>query len=217
MTTFLGNKNLSLHFQPNYFGMPVQTNKGPLISEYLDKMVRVIQSSFDHHGRVFAFRIDLRFSVGIFNPSFENNLVLEKFIASFKAKVKHNREKAKEKNTYAHDTTVHYVWARELSQHNTPHYHMAILLHNDAFCTLGQFEIGRNNLFNRLNEAWASALHCPVEDIFGLVEIPKNPFYLLRRDDPDSIRDFFYRASYLCKAETKYYGNGVHAFGASRV
>jgi len=31
-----------------------------------------------------------------------------------------------------------------------------------------------------------------------------------------SIAELFYRASYLCKAATKSYGNGCHGFGTSR-
>ena len=72
-------------------------------------------------------------------------------------------------------------------------------------------------MFNRLAQAWASALGLSVEDVRGLVEIPANPAYCIRRNDPQSQADFFYRASYLCKVATKVYGNGLHGFGASRL
>jgi hypothetical protein len=90
-------------------------------------------------------------------------------------------------------------------------------LNYDAFNALGKFESGRSNMFNRLEEAWASALGLPVEAVRGLVEIPSNPTYCLRRNDPQGQADFFYRASYLCKAATKVYGDGQHGFGASRI
>lgn len=93
---------------------------------------------------------------------------------------------------------------------------MAFLLNYDAFNALGKFEPGRDNMFNRLEGAWASALGLPVEAVRGLVEIPSNSTYCLRRDDPQGLNDFFYRASYLCKAATKVYGDGQHGFGASR-
>ncbi|MEA3172408.1 MAG: hypothetical protein QOI97_5356 [Pseudomonas sp.] len=46
---------------------------------------------------------------------------------------------------------------------------------DDAFNALGKFEPGRDNMFNRLVEAWASALGLSVEAVSGLVEIPPNP------------------------------------------
>ncbi len=217
MLTFSRNRNLTLYQQPTYQGMPIQTHRGPLILEYLDKTLQIINTSLNQYGRVFAFRLDLRFPSGIPASHTDSNLVMERFIASFKAKIKHNRDKAKLVNPYAHDTTVHYVWCREIGLNGTPHYHMAILLNNDAFCTLGKFEMERNNLFNRLHEAWASALGVNIESVVGLVELPNNPFYQLRRDDPESVAAFFYRVSYLCKADTKVFGDGIHAFGASRL
>jgi len=210
------NSNLKLHYQPIYQGLQVQTARGPLVEDYLERLKQVMETALQHHGRVFAFRFDLRLPSNQHLPYADNNQVLERFIASFKAKIRHSRSKARETNKYAHDTTVRYAWCRELGQHGIPHYHSVMLLNNDAFCTLGHFEIGRENLFNRLHESWASGLGLSVADVVGLVEFPENPFYLLQRSDPNSIAEFFYRASYLCKAETKYYGNGVHGFGASR-
>ena len=124
-------------------------------------------------------------------------------------------------NRYAHDTVVRYVWAREVGkghrgQHGRPHYHMAVLLNYDAYCALGRFSPGRDNMFNRLQDAWASALGLPLDAVVGLVEIPANPYYCIHRDDSESIAQFFHRASYLCKAATKEFGNGGHGFGASR-
>lgn len=211
------NSNLNLSHQAAYEGLLVQTGRGPLVAEYLERTKQVVDLSVQQYRRVFAFRLDLRFPAGQYQPYLDGNLVLERFIASFKAKIRHNRNKAQESNPHAHDSTVRYVWCREFGQHGIPHYHMALLLNNDAFCTLGKFELDRDNLFNRLHEAWASALGLSVESVVGLVEFPKNPFYLLQRNDPESIADFFYRVSYLCKADTKVYGDGSHAFGASRI
>lgn len=210
------NSNLTLHHQPTYQELSVQTSRGPLVENYLERAKQVIDLSLQQYGRVFAFRVDLRFPATQYPQHSDNNEALERFIASFKAKIRHNRSKAQEENRYAHDTTVRYVWCREFGQHGIPHYHLAILLNNDAFCTLGSYEMGRENIFNRLHEAWASALGLSLENVVGLVEVPANSSYLLRRDEPSLIEDFFYRVSYLCKAETKFYGDGTHGFGASR-
>ena len=211
------NANLILHFEPTFEGLPVQTERGPLVVSYLQISRGTLIKSLEQYNRVFAFRVDLRFPVGFSFPIIDNNDVLERFFASLKAKIRHNRDLALTKNRYAHDTLVRYFWCREIGQHGIPHYHVAIMLNYDAFCTLGKFEMDRDNLFNRLHEAWASALGLSINQVVGLVEFPRNPFYTLRRDDTKSVAEFFYRASYLCKAETKFYGNGVHGFGSSRV
>ena len=71
-------------------------------------------------------------------------------------------------------------------------------------------------MFNRLVEAWASALGLSVEAVTGLVEIPSNPTYYLNRGESEELAEFFYRASYLCKSATKVFGDGSHGFGCSR-
>ena len=211
------NTNLILHYESMFEGLPVQTERGPLVVSYLKRSKDVTERALQNYGRVFAFRVDLRYPVGYAFPIIDNNDVLERFFASLKAKIRYNRDQASLSNRYAHDTLVRYFWCRENGQHGIPHYHIAILLNYDAFCTLGRFEMDRDNLYNRLHEAWASALSLSMKQVVGLVEFPRNPFYVLRRDDLNSVSEFFYRSSYLCKAETKFYGNGAHGFGSSRV
>ena len=212
------NGNLAIHNESTFRGFSLQVDKGPFIRQYLERLDVTIGRALDQHSRVFAFRVDLRFPAAIDQRENEyTNKVVGEFIASFKAIIKHNRQMIRSEKKYAHDSSVRYVWAREVGQHGRPHYHLAFFLNYDAFNALGKFEIGRDNMFNRLQQAWASALGCPVEAIMGLVEIPSNPSYCLRRDNPQGIEDFFYRASYLCKAATKFYGNGQHGFGFSRV
>lgn len=212
------NRNLVLHQGSSYCGMPIQADKGPFVAQYLDRLCNTASRALQQYSRVFAFRVDLRFPAD-FEPSDDacTNQVIERFFESFKAKIRHNRRMARMANKHAHDSNVRYVWAREVGQHGRPHYHVAFLLNYDAFNALGKFETGRDNMFNRLEEAWASALGLPVAAVKGLVEIPSNPTYCLRRDDPQNQAVFFHRASYLCKAATKVYGNGQHGFGASRI
>lgn len=47
--------------------------------------------------------------------------------------------------------------------------------------------------------------------------LPDNPLYRLHRDDPQGQAAFFYRASYLCKAATKVFGDGSYGFDCSRI
>jgi hypothetical protein len=211
------NPNLILHYDPIFEGLRVQTERGPLVVPYLKRSKHVLEQSLQQYGRTFAFRLDLRFPAGFSFPLINNNTVMERFFASFKARVRYNRDRALADNRYAHDTLVRYIWCREFGQHGIPHYHLVILLNYNAFCTLGIFELGRDNLFNQAHSAWASSLGLDIFSTTGLVEFPENPFYILRRGDQQAIGDFFYRASYLCKAHTKHYGDGTHGFGSSRV
>lgn len=211
------NTNLSLYYENTYQGFPVQVEKGPFISEYLNRLYQTVGQALTQYPRVFAFRFDLRLPAEIQLPDFVyTNQVIERFMESFKAKIAHNRSQARQLNKYAHDSKVRYVWAREQGQHGKPHYHLAILLNRDAFTALGKFETGRDNMFNRLEQAWASALGLSVEAVRGLVELPRNPCYHLNLGELGGQAEFFHRASYLCKAATKVFGDGSHGFGASR-
>lgn len=116
----------------------------------------------------------------------------------------------------AHQSGVHYVWCREIGERGRPHYHLAIMLNKDAYSSLGMFELGRNNNYNRVQEAWASALVLPVASASGRAHISENPVYEIHRDDPAARADFLYRTSYICKVAIKVFGDGLHCFGASR-
>lgn len=210
------NSNLLLWYESNYRDLPVYLGRGPLVTQYLESLLHVTQLSLQDYPRVFAFRVDLRFPSRQCHPLWGGNQVLERFIASFKAKINHCRSKARENNAYAPASKVRYAWCRELGQHGIPHYHMGFFLNYEAFFTIGRYELGLNNIFNRLHEAWASALGIPLKSIGGLVEVPENPSYLVRKDDWQSVANLFFRLSYLCKADTKVYGDGLHAFGTSR-
>lgn len=215
------NTNQHLYTDPTYLGLPIMVGKGPMIENYLQHLYRVTNQAMNDYSRVLAFRVDLRFPFvvrDVINSTDElSGQVIARFIDSFKAKIRHNRQQAKQQNPYAHDSAVRYVWAREVGAQGQVHFHVAFLLNYNAFCSLGKFESGRDNMFNRLQEAWASALGLPVEVVMGLVEIPSNSCYRLGRGDGESVANFFFRASYLCKAATKVYGGGHHGFGASRI
>jgi hypothetical protein len=211
------NRNLHLHHESNYMGLPVQTWRGPLIVEYLYRLYLTMQRALLEHPRTFAFRVDLRFPSTLdVAPYLDSNRVIEAFLASFRSQIDHNREMAKQSNKYAHDTTVRYVWAREVGSCGRPHFHLVIFLNHDAFSTLGDFKSDQANMFNRLKEAWARALGLPANAVTGLVHIPDNGCYKLHRDDPAAQGKFFEHASYLCKSETKVFGDGCHSFGYSR-
>jgi len=212
------NSSLRLFNESTFEGLQLMPKKGPFIEQYLTRLMRTIELALDEYPRVLAFRADLRLpdDVDLLSES-DSDAVISRFLESFKAKIRHNRANARKQNKYAHDSRVRYVWAREVGQRERPHYHLLILLNRDAFYTLGKLESDADNMINRLQEAWASALGVSPDYARGLVHIPDNPVYRIgsgRQTDP--LPELFYRASYLCKAGTKSYGTGKWGFGASR-
>jgi len=212
------NPNLTLHYERHYQGLPVMVQKGPLIREYLEMLHNTTKHALDEHSRVFAVRFDLRLPDG--KPLPEDaftNQTIQRFIESLKAMINHARAKSKQALRWAHDTSVRYVWAREISQKNgKPHHHFVLLLNKDAYCTLGSFSLDADNMYSRIHGAWASALRLPFVESYGLVHIPQNAQYKLDRLNQGELNKFFERASYLCKVATKVFGDGNHAFGCSR-
>ena len=208
------NHNLHIHHDHAYQGLPVMHEKGPFVHEYLQRLHSTMLRALDQYSRVFAFRVDLKLPKGDVEGN-ANNLI-SRFIESFKAKIEHSRNMARRSNPSAHNCRVRYVWARELTMEGRPHYHLVILLNKNAYSVLGHFNSGGRNNFNRLEEAWASALRLQRDAVEGLVHIPLNATYYITRDSWQSQANFFHRASYLCKKATKEYGDRQHSFGASR-
>lgn len=211
------NNNLKLFFGEAYEGFDVLQQRGPLVEDYLSRALYVARLALLKHPRTFAFRVDLRFPSDWDFGDSSSNEPLERFFASLRAKILHNRKLRAEESEHAHSTALSYVWCREIGEQGVPHYHLVILLNRDAFFKLGKFKIGRKNLYNLLVEAWGSALGLLAQEAVGLVHIPENHAYKLTSDDRDTFNDFFYRVSYLCKAETKQFGDGSHSFGTSRI
>lgn len=213
------NTNLRLHYDQDFEGLPVMVDKGPFVEQYLSRLRRTIELALNDYPRVLAFRVDLSLpaDVGLFTEA-DSNAVVSRFMESFKAKIRHNRSRAREINRYAHDSRVRYVWTREVGKRERSHYHLLILLNRDAYYTPGRLETGTDNMISRMQEAWASALGIPLEKARSLVNIPDNPVYRVDRsgEKAGQLPVLFHRASYLCKAKTKSYGDGHWGFGASR-
>lgn len=204
----------TLVYGRTYEGYPLMQEKGPFIQRGLNRIIDVMNATLEEHPRTFAVRFDLRFPVSL--KTIPEDKLVSRFAASLREKIQHARARAgRRTGNRVHQTSVRYVWAREVGEHGRPHYHFVIFLNRDAFYVLGQYKVGRDNIYNRIIEAWASALGIEVEDAIGLPHIPDNAIYRIRADDLDSQDEFFYRASYLAKAATKVTGHRQR-FGGSR-
>jgi len=211
------NPNLRIFTGSQFKGLPVMVSKGPFIYEYLDRTLDTINLSLSDYSRVCAIRFDLRFPDGSYYDH-ATNTIIQTFIKSLRAKVKHDRARAAKSNNRSHNTTVRYIWSREVDSSINPHYHFILLLNKDAYFSVGSFDPGpkKESMASRIEDAWRSALGLPYWDIRGLVQRPDNAVYHINRNQ-ECVPDLFYRASYMCKEDTKVFGCGSHAFGASRI
>ncbi len=204
------NSNLRLTHGAIYNGYAVQDGHGPLASDYLDRLIDTTEAALAQYAKVFAFRLDLHIPSQLQQRDEFGNHHLVTFLDKFNAVVQDN---LKEKR---HSSKVRYIWVREFGKQQHVHYHLAILLNGNAYSTLGNLDIGNDNLFNRIVTAWARALHLPIADVQGCVHIPRQACYRLSRSTANSVDAFIHRVSYLCKTKTKLYGTQGHNFGSSR-
>lgn len=211
----VGNSNLHLHYEDTFRGLPVMMPHAPFITEYLERLYETTQLAVSDHRQVFAVRFDLRFPDD-YLTLIPGNTVISRFVDSLTFRIQSARQRSARLNGSAHQTRVRWCWVREIGQEGRPHYHFVLLLNRDAFHTVGRFQSERENLYSRIQAAWASALGIPFEDADGLVHIPENATFHLSRDDSAEMDRFFHRVSYICKADTKDYGSRCRAFGCSR-
>lgn len=211
------NTNLHLHHYNAYNDLEVQMESLPMVTEYLEALHATLDKATNHYPRVLAFRVDPVIPAAISDRmTVEDHMrLIRRFIASLKAIIKHDRER-KRQGGRAPDTKVRYVWCREVGTNGKPHYHFFLILNRDAYHLPGRACSPNENLFNRVSRAWYSALGVEWNSQEPWIHVPQNPVYWIDRDDAESFQRAFYRASYLCKAETKLYGKGMRAFDTSR-
>ena len=211
------NSNQEIFNESVFNGMKIQNDKGWLIADYLRKAHLCLMKSLDQYRRVFMLRFDLHLPNDYPDHLTTDNTLMDKFFASLKAKIRNSQDKKRRDGFRVHDTNLRYIWCRERSNQGRVHYHVAILLNQDAYAHIGEFSLDKENMFTRLHESWASALGIYVNTIVGLIHIPHNPTYCIHRDDITSVEEAFYRISYFCKIDSKDFNSGHHSFGSSRI
>lgn len=214
------NNNLAIYQGTHFNGVPLLPNK-QYITQYLQGIEQVIANAVSKHPRTLAIRFDLHLPEWPNCPDYPNpydSTVISSFFASLKAKFKADIQRKLRNNTRVHLSTLRYVWVKEQSQTNKPHYHVVIFLNNDTYNAIGRYtEKGCNNA-SRIIEAWASALKFEFNEARPLVHFPSDtPMYFLNLNSPDYLVVYFQlfkRLSYLAKLDTKQFGYGS-VFGCS--
>ena len=239
-----GSPQLRLYYESQYRGWSVsqQAHYGGLIENYLKRTWEVIDAALTEYPRVYAVRVDLRYPQCYPAELSRDNHCMKQFFyylqweldrANHKYPTRVHyvwaREQSRSPNPHYHllllfnrDAINYMGWPQSSDEGG---YH-------------------RNNLFHSIVRAWAYALGLANDPgINGLVEYGKKSQY--DRDDPYGgdehcsqrghtghstgeyrvsckpadgyeLARLHYRASYLCKAYSKRFGEGTHCFGSSR-
>tara|TARA_B100000446_G_C10543396_1_gene337672 strand:+ start:1575 stop:2273 length:699 start_codon:yes stop_codon:yes gene_type:complete len=219
-----GNKNLHLYHDSHYREIPVQTSKGPLVEEWLEKLYEVFFTQRERHSKVLVLRFDLTFPTFISagcHSAIDNSV--------FNAFKRHLRASL-DSLGLSHKHSLKYVAAREYDRFvNIPHYHVAIFLNGNAIRSTGSWDMNRDNLYTRIHHAWASALKVQPYQTIGSIHfcdpkhtssarevVTKGGSMLLERDELRNYDAVFYACSYLTKEATKNFYDGCQPFLCSR-
>lgn len=207
--------NLCIYYGYEHEGMPLIWQQGPFIYNYLQRIDQTLQGALQDHSHIMAVRVDLRLPAQFSTMSETfNRPVFSRFIASLKAKIETRQSETIRNEKRFHTTQLHYIWTREFGQHGHPHYHCVLLFNKQTFRGLGEFDPHAKSLYGMISSAWASALGMDKDLADGLVSIPNNSVYHIKRDE--QYDELFYRLSYFAKLNTKQFGRASHNFGTSR-
>ncbi|MCG9702997.1 inovirus Gp2 family protein [Vibrio natriegens] len=212
------SKHFTLHDEKYFQGYQVYTDRGPLVTQYLERAFDTVHRALQCHSRTLAIRVDLHLPDTVQQY---DTAVIHRFFKSLKEQIKHNRNQALKRNPHAHQTDVRYVWCKEQGVNNKPHYHVLLLLNAYAFNSLGDSSsVEGNNMATRIKKAWLSALGYHSEEDRRqkgtLVHFCEDGVYRINaHHDDGTLAKVLYRLSYLCKADSKNFAHHQHQFGRS--
>ena len=209
------NKNLTLHFAPDWNGMPVNINRGPLIVEFLDGIERTVWDATEDHLRTLVVRLDLHFPAD--GQEYDSSGAITRFIRSLRALIEADLERKQREGKRVHRCTVRHIWAREREESLNHHFHVAILVNHDDYPSTGPYE-GPGGLAFMARQAWARVLGIELESSAGLVHLCGPGIVIDVNSDNFGTQHnaAFFALSYLAKAATKDYGDGGRNFDRTR-
>ncbi len=199
---------------------------GDLSPYHLRRSLGAIYSCLAAYPRVCAMRVDLRFAQDTWggNPDMPkcfqrtDPAVITRFFESLKSQLK---EEHRRKGMMRDVALPDYIWVKEQDDSHYPHYHLVLLFNKDIYAYLGNYQDhDAQNMANRIQKAWCSALGLGFPEYAMLVHFPKHPTYIFNRNDAvtrsGSYCDFLLRIAYLAKKRTKFTRPGQRNFGCSQ-
>ncbi|WP_407069957.1 inovirus Gp2 family protein [Marinobacter sp.] len=206
--------NLPLTKEGRFNKMELIPGHGFFITKYLQRIDETISDFLLTHPHSIAVRIDLRLPKHYNWESPTGRPLFSKFIDSLKARIQAYGYSLTRQGKRFHPTNVGFIWCREFNTNNHPHYHCILLFNKQTFRGLGQLGMDSTGLYGMISKAWCSSLSCTQVEGDGLIYVPGNHLYHIRRGEPYD--ELFKRASYLAKQRSKMWGLASHNFGTSR-
>ena len=144
------NTNHQLLHGDHFYGYPVQTSHGYLITNYLQRIYDCLYRSLEHRGRICVMRCDLYVPSHVSAEVLLSNTLISKFIASMRAKIEHAQDQSRNEGHRVHDADMRYVWCREISSNGRVHYHVALVFNHAAYAFMGKFDLASGNMYARI-------------------------------------------------------------------
>ena len=197
---------------------------GQLWQHYVTRMEDTVQKALVAHPRTLALRVDLHL------PEYNDLLcantdsqVITRFMASLRSQLTAQWHRKSQPGGRIHWTDLRYVWAREFDWFGIkPHYHVVLLLNNDAYNAPGNYQSEGTNLATIIMAAWYRALRIAIPahpKDRSLVKFVKNPCYWIDANS-DSVEEvlseLMFRMRYMAKVRSKHHEDGYRLFGCSQ-
>lgn len=162
------------HYEHKKHAWAVTSRK--LNKKIMERLFMLIGDMSNKLSRFIAIRFDLRQGEYI-----DHNSYISTFFKKLKEDIKKDYR----------NTLISYLWVRERKTSEAPHYHAVIFL--DASKVMHS-----HNIFQKIQHLWAG---------IGLKKsvawLPKNPFYIVHRNELPVLIKLIYRVSYLAKKKWK--------------
>lgn len=213
------NKELTLHYEPVYKGVPVNVSRGPMVVEYMEALIDTYVRHANQFTKRFIVRVDLYFPPDWSDAQRVSVDYYSRFMEALKARIEtYNHHQAQKGQSRSQ--TIRFCRVFEQGEKKGLHIHALLMFNGHSFSTLGDFQSTELNMYHRLIAAWGSALGiypCQITDQ-GLVHFNDGGYYLDHNDPhcSDKVKAMFTHCSYICKAYSKRYGLPIKTFSRSR-
>lgn len=192
----------------------------------LRRIMEVTENTFERRSRIFSFFTVLRFSRDHITDDPDSLTCIQRTdmgaitrcMESIKSQI---REEHKRSGRSGSPSYPAYAWVRERGSSAYPHYHLTLLFDRNVYAFRGNYSLHNgDNMANRVQKAWCSALELAYPDYAHLVEFNQKTYWLDRNDAIQRSHeyvDYLMRLAYLAKENTKDVHSSYRNFGTSQM
>lgn len=196
---------------------------------HINRIHETLQKSLHEYPRTFVLNIVLRFPDANYENYKADHTLITRFIESLKSQIKQTQKRKVKQGKRVHPCNVRYVWAREFGEEKgKKHYHVALMLNNDAYCSAGTYYPIQGQYIHCLGlmimEAWVRTLNLHAQQeyqkkYYPLIEFVLEGDFRLNTYEKNFLWDYetiMRRLSYLAKRFSKDNSDEHRNFGCSQ-